>query len=62
MAWKKVVTESIAGKIAQQAANVTTNANSTGDVTSVGNATTYANAVPIAKGGTGQTTTATGDL
>ena len=62
MAWKKVVTESIAGKIAQQAANVTTNANSTGDVTSVGNATTYANAVPIAKGGTGQTTTAIGDL
>ncbi len=31
-------------------------ANLTGDVTSVGNATSYANTVPVAKGGTGQTT------
>lgn len=38
------------------AGHVTTNANLTGDVTSVGNATTYGNTVPIAKGGTGQTT------
>lgn len=38
------------------AGHVTTNANLTGDVTSVGNATTYGNIVPIAKGGTGQTT------
>jgi hypothetical protein len=39
------------------AATVTTNANLTGDVTSIGNATTYNNAVPVAKGGTGATTT-----
>ncbi len=31
-------------------------ANLTGDVTSVGNTTSYANTVPVAKGGTGQTT------
>jgi len=66
MAWKKVVTESSANTIAQattgNSATVTTNADLTGDVTSSGNATTYGNAVPIAKGGTEQTTTVTGDL
>lgn len=42
------------------AATVTTNANLTGDVTSVGNATTYT-IVPVTKGGTGQSSVATGD-
>ena len=44
------------------AATVTTNANLTGDVTSSGNATTYANAVPVAKGGSGQTSYTAGDI
>ncbi len=57
-------TTQVANLYASRAAladTVTTNANLTGDVTSSGNATTYAGVVPEAKGGTAQSTYATGD-
>lgn len=66
-------TKDLNSNISGNASTVTTNANLTGDITSVGNATSYAEVVPIAKGGTGETsksdafdalspTTAKGDL
>ena len=51
----------IVGSVNGNAATVTTNANLTGDVTSVGNATTLGT-VAVTKGGTAQTTYATGDI
>lgn len=57
----KTFSNTIVGSISGNAATVTTNANLTGDVTSTGNATSYNNTVPATKGGTAQSTYATGD-
>lgn len=49
-------TNTLICNITGNAATVTTNADLTGDITSSGNITSYNNVVPIAKGGSGQST------